>query len=121
MKNFKLNKKAVIATLSTTIVLSTLTGCGNHTVFDTKYTFNKAIIFGDDTATIIEIEKWNDYDGEQFQLITKDGLVIVTSSFDTKLINDTDTVLSAEDIAKSIKGDDVEITYLDDVAKEKQK
>lgn len=120
MKNLKLNKKAISIALATTISLS-MTGCGNRNVFDTKYTFNKAIIFGDDTATIIEIDKWKDYDGEQLQITTKDGLVIVTSSFDTKLVNDKKSEIKAEDIARSIKGEDVEIIYLDDVPKQKQK
>ena len=120
MKNLKLNKKAITAVLATTISLS-MTGCGNYTVFDTKYTFNKAIIFGDNTATIVEIKKWKDYDGEQLQIITNDDLIIVTSSYDTKLINDKDSNVKAEDLARSIAGEDVEIVYLDDVAKQKQR
>ena len=101
---------AIIGALS----LSALTGCScNKQIMDFKYSFNKAIIFNGDTATIIEIQKWNDYDGEQIQLITKDGAVIVTSSFDTKLINDVDSDIKAEDIARAIIGDDAEINYLD--------
>lgn len=119
MKNLKLNKKAIAIALATTISLST-TGC-NKQIIDVKYEFNKAIIFGEDTATIVEIDKWTDYDGEQLQITTKDGLVIVTSSFDTKLVNDKKSEIKAEDIARSIKGEDVEIIYLDDVPKQKQK
>ena len=54
---------------------ATLTGCGNVDIWDTQYTFNKAIIFGDNTATIIEIDQWRDYDGGQYQIKTKDGLI----------------------------------------------
>ena len=50
---------ALCGTLATT----TLTSC-NYTVIDTKYTFNKAIIFRGNIATIIDVEKWCDYDGE---------------------------------------------------------
>ena len=110
-KNNKMKKTIIITALASTLALSTLTGC-NYDFMDFHYQFNKAIIFGDNTATIIEIKKWTDYDGEQLQIETEDGALIVTSSFDTKLINDLNSNVSAEDIAKSIKGEDVEINYL---------
>ena len=99
--------------ISSTLLLS---GCGNYTILDTKYTFNKAIIFDEDSATIIEIEKWTDYDGEQLQLQTKDGAYILTSSYDTKLMDDRNSNISAEDLVRSLKGDDVQINYLGDSA-----
>ena len=114
MKNLNVRKKAVALALAGVLTTATLTGC-NATVIDTKLTFNKAIIFGDHTATIVEIKKWTDYDGEQLQLITKDDLIIVTSSFDTKLINDKDSEIKAEDIAISVMGEDVKINYLDNM------
>lgn len=112
-KNLNIRKKAIALAatgLLATVVLTT--GC-NKQVMDFKYEFNKAIIFHEDTATIIEIQKWNDYEGEQIQLITKDGLVIVTSTYDTKLVNDKNSDLTAEDVARSIGGEDVEIRYLE--------
>ena len=115
IKNLKIKSKVVAMALAGTLASVTLTGC-NATLVDTNYTFNKAIIFGDGTATIIEIKKWADYDGEQFQIITNDGLVIVTSSFDTKLINDNNSSLKAEDVARSIAGEDVHIYYLNENA-----
>jgi len=36
----------------------------------------------------------------------------LTSSYDTKLINDEESEISAEDLIKSIKGEDAEIIYL---------
>lgn len=105
--------------ISSTLLLS---GCGNYTILDTKYSFNKAIIFDEDSATIIEIEKWTDYDGEQLQLQTKDGAYILTSSYDTKLMDDRNSDISAEDLVRSLKGDDVQINYLgDSVSKEKSR
>lgn len=105
--------------ISSTLLLS---GCGNYTILDTKYTYNKAIIFDEDSATIIEIEKWTDYDGEQLQLQTKDGAYILTSSYDTKLMDDRNSDISAEDLVRSLKGDDVQINYLgDSVNKEKSR
>lgn len=112
VKNLKIKKEAVAMAATATLAVTVLTGC-NQQVMDVKLKFNKAIIFRGDTATIVEVKKWNDYDGEQLQLITPDGLIIVTSSYDTKLINDEKSVLTAEDVARSIGGDDIEIRYLE--------
>lgn len=113
-RNLKFSSKAKAIALASMLVLSStvLTGCDNQQIFNTNYTFNKAIIFNENTACIIEILKWNDYDGEQIQLVLKDGTVIVTSSIDTKLINDENGIISAEEIVKALSGEDVEITYL---------
>lgn len=112
VKKLNVRKEAVI--LATTGVLATavLTGC-NQQVIDVKLKFNKAIIFHENTAVIVDVKNWNDYEGEQLQLITPDGLIIVTSSYDTKLINDEKSLLKAEDVARSIGGDDIEIRYLE--------
>ncbi len=105
-------KRIIALGLLAIATTSALTGC-NYSCVDTKYTFNKAIIVNDNIATIIEIDKWTDYDGEQLQIITKDGTIIVTSSFDTKLINDSNSVIKAEDIARSLVGEDGEINYIE--------
>ena len=60
IKNLKVNKKVIALGMLGVLGTMTLTGCGNYAVIDTKYTFNKAIIFGDNTATIVEIQKWTD-------------------------------------------------------------
>lgn len=113
-ENIILKKKKLVAVaLASVLSTTTLTGC-NYTLIDTKMTFNKAIIFGENSVTIIEIESWTDYDGEQLQIKTTDGAVIVTSSFDTKLIDDRNSSITAEDLARSIMGEDVQINYLDD-------
>ena len=119
--NFSKNCKTKLATcvLAGTITATVLTGCGNMDMWDSQYTFNKAIIFGENTATIVEIEQWGDYDGEQFQIKLKDGFVMVTSSIDTKLIDDRNSDITAEDLARSIKGENVVIIYLDEVPKTK--
>ena len=119
--NFSKNCKTKLVTyvLAGTITATALVGCGNMDMWDSQYTFNKAIIFGENTATIVEIEQWGDYDGEQFQIKLKDGFVMVTSSIDTKLIDDRNSDITAEDLARSIKGEDVVIIYLDEVPKTK--
>ena len=65
-----------------------LTGC-NKQIIDTKYTFNRAIVtLNDGTRMEIEIAKWKDYEGEQLQIIGKDGKVYLVSSYNTILIKD---------------------------------
>ena len=104
---------AIAAEAITGIVLP-LTG--NRQIIDTKYAFDKAIIINSDgnNACIVDIEKWNDYeDSEQIQLVLPDGTCILTSAYDTKLVNiDEDSYLTIEDIARAINGENTEISYL---------
>ena len=117
IKNFKSRKKLGALILAGALSTTVLTGCGNHTEFDFKYTFNKAIVFDGDVATIFEIEKWCDYEGEQLQITTKDGFVFVTSSRDTKLIDDRNSKTSAEEFIRILKDDNVQINYYDEGVK----
>lgn len=83
-------KKLKIVLLGIIILggLVLLTGC-NKQIIDTKYTFDRAIVvLNDGTRMEIEIAKWNDYDGEQIQIIGKDGKVYLVSSYNTILIKD---------------------------------
>lgn len=117
-KNIIRRKKVAAIALASILSTTTLTGCNKTpSSLDFKMTFNKALIFGENSVTIVEIESWTDYDGEQLQIKTKDGAYILTSSFDTKLIDDRDSTITAEDIARSIMGEDVEIRYLDEMSK----
>ena len=69
-------------------ILLLLTGC-NQQVIDTNYTFDRAIVtMNDGTKMEIEIKQWKDYDGEQLQIIGKDGKVYLVSSYNTILIKD---------------------------------
>ena len=64
-------------------------GCGNRDLFDTNYTYDRAIItLPDDKVIEVEIDQWKDYDGEQIQIISKDGTVYLTSSYNCTLIRD---------------------------------
>lgn len=62
-----------------------LTGC-NKTVLDTNYTFDTAIITIAGETHKVKIDKWCDYEGEQLQLVLKDGSKILVSSYNTILI-----------------------------------
>jgi hypothetical protein len=93
-------KRATSLVLSGLLISSLLTGC-NRTAFDTKYGFDKAVVFGDDTATIMYVEQWKDYSGEQLQFTTDDNFVMLSSSFDTAAFYGNSSKHSVEEIAKS--------------------
>lgn len=79
-RNFSVKKVGALAGLLSLSIF--LTAC-NRSVFDTKYGFNQAAIFGDDSSIILDVNQWKDYSGEQIQLTTSDNFVLLTSSFDT--------------------------------------
>jgi len=85
-------KRKIVLLVLALYLMTAMVGCGNKTVFDTKYTFNRAIIqLADGTVVDTEIKSWSDYDGEQLQIVAKDGTVYLTSSLRCDLINDTKT------------------------------
>lgn len=101
IKKLKSNwKRATGVILSGVIITTLFTGC-NRTAFDTKYGFDKTVIFGDDTATIMYVEQWKDYSGEQLQFTTDDNFVMLSSSFDTAAFYGNSKNNSVEEIAKS--------------------
>ena len=63
-----------------------LTAC-NKQIVDFNLKFTNAYIKVGDTWIDVEISKWTDYEGEQFQLTLKDGTVIVVSSINCILYN----------------------------------
>lgn len=84
-----MKKKVLVAVLAITTILG-LTACGNKDMFDTNYTFDRAIIALPNGEVVeVEIDKWTDYeDGDQLQIIAKDGTVYLTSTLNCTLIND---------------------------------
>lgn len=59
----------------------------NKTFFDMQYSFDEAIIDLHDKVIHVEVKEWTDYeDGEQIQVIAKDGTVYLTSSYNCTLI-----------------------------------
>lgn len=82
--------KKILATLMIVLLMAiTLSGCGNKQIFDTTYTFNKAIISlpnGDIVEG--EVEMWTDYDdGDQIQ-VKIDGVTYLVHSSDIVLIRE---------------------------------
>lgn len=82
-------KKIIAVFLSVLMVAVMLTGCGNKDLWDTNYTYDKAII-SMPNGTILEgkIDNWTDYeDGDQIQ-VTIDGVVYLVHSSNIVLINE---------------------------------
>lgn len=83
----------------------------NYGYWDNKYLFNKAIMIDEAGNAIVPLKKWKDYDGEQFQLTILDGPITVCSSFNTILVNDTQsTELSAKLISEALNTDTIDYT-----------
>lgn len=61
---------------------------GNKIAIDTKQTFKRAIIYMNGEQIELKVKKWDDYEGEQIQIITEDDKVYLVSSFNTILINE---------------------------------
>lgn len=80
-------KKCLVVVLLASIISVVCTGC-NKKVFDFQYTFNKAVINIGGEFRTIDVAKWTDYEGEQIQIITPDGTVYLTSSFNCTLIKE---------------------------------
>lgn len=56
-------------------------GCeGNKTTFDFTKTYEHALIKVKDEWITVEVKQWNDYEGEQIQLLLKDGTVLLINS-----------------------------------------
>lgn len=82
--------KKKFAVIGCLVAMSTLlfTGCGNKDMFDTVYTFNRAIIkLPDGTIVSGEVDSWADYEGEQLQ-IKIDGTTYLVHSENATLIVD---------------------------------
>ena len=76
--------KKLILILSAVALLA---GCGNHDMFDTVWSYDTAVTrWPDGTMKTIKIKQWCGYEGEQLQVIAKDGTVYLLSSFNTVLI-----------------------------------
>ena len=82
-------KKIIAITLSALMLFATLTGCGNKDMWDTNYTYDKAIISMPNGAILEgKISNWTDYeDGDQIQ-VTIDGVVYLVHSSNIILINE---------------------------------
>ena len=82
-------KKKIVAVMIASMMILGLTGCGNKDMFDTVYTFNRAIIELPNGEVIDgKVDRWSDYeDGDQVQ-VTINGTIYLVHSSKCVLIND---------------------------------
>lgn len=80
-------KKRILTVTMIAATLVTLAGCGNKDIFDTTYTFNRAII-SLQNGEIVEgtVQSWTDFeDGDQIQ-VKLDGKTYLVHSSNIDLI-----------------------------------
>ena len=105
--NCKVARKGIVGFALFLTLTLLLTGC-NKSMFDSKYGFDQALIFGDDSAIVLDVKNWKDYSGEQIQLVTNDNFVLLTSSFDTNCIYGDSTSYSSNSMAlNGVESDEV--------------
>lgn len=82
-------KKIISIILIITAVIA-LCSCGNRDMFDTNFTFDYVLVrMPDNTMKKIEIKQWRTYDdGEQIQIISKDGKVYLINSVNSVLVRE---------------------------------
>ena len=64
-----------------------LCGC-NYDLIDTNFTYDKAMCEVNGKYEEIEIKKWTDYEGEQIQIISKDGKTYLMSMNNCTLVKE---------------------------------
>lgn len=81
-------KKKILLGLMTITALVLLGGCeSNKTIVDLNYKFDKANIRLQTGESItVKVKSWKDYEGEQIQIIAKDGTVYLVNSVNCELI-----------------------------------
>lgn len=74
--------KKISLLLASAMLIATLAGCGNKQIFDTTYTFDKAIIrLPDGNVVSGKVQSWTDYeDGDQLQVVIDGTTYLVHSS-----------------------------------------
>ena len=78
--------RKILAALLSLLMIISLTGCGNQQLFDTTFTFDYAIIALPNGEVVEgDIDSWNDYDGEQLQIVI-DGTTYLTHSENVVMI-----------------------------------
>lgn len=89
-----IKKICAVAALTVMIMIS-LCACGNKDMWDTNYTFNVAMCYGDFDEDgigewkIFEVEQWIDYEGDSVQIETKEGEIYLFHASNCTLINRT--------------------------------
>ena len=81
--------KNVIAIGAAILLALTLVGCGNRTIFDTTYSFERAIIYLPNGETIEgKCSAWDDYSDSDMVQVTIEGKTYLTHSTNVVLISE---------------------------------
>ena len=82
-------KKIIAVVLCVLMMATVMVGCGNKDMWDTNYTFDKAIISLPDGSIVQgKVQTWTDYkDGDQIQ-VKIDNVVYLVHSSNIVLINE---------------------------------
>lgn len=122
ISNLKFTKKGVALCLAASMSLVSLTAC-NKQVVDFNKAFNVVVEKNDDIVSVVGIKEYTDYSGTMVQFVTMDGLVVISSTMQTQLVNaksekalDKYTTSLTDDEEKIISYDemqDTEIKYGD--------
>ena len=116
IKNINPNIRYKIAAFALvgTLAITSLVGCGivsNTDKTKPKVSANKAIILNENCATIVEIEHW-ELMSPAYKIFTIEGLVFYANSDNTYLLDTRNSEISAEEMARSLVGEEGEINYL---------
>jgi hypothetical protein len=80
--------KKLIATALIATALLTMSGC-NKALIDTHYAFDYAYVsFPDGRSEKLKIKSWSDYEGEQIQITTNDGLTYLFHAENIVLVSE---------------------------------
>lgn len=74
-----MNKRNLLYVMIIAAVVLFATGC-NKQIFDFKYTFDKAVCNYNGDKFELKIDKWNDYDGEQIQVVSGNKTYLLSAN-----------------------------------------
>lgn len=77
----------------------------NYDLVDFHFGFNKAIIIKDDSAVILPVDSWCDYEGEQIQINVTNGPTLLSAAYSTILVNDIQSEVKASQVAEYLCGE----------------
>lgn len=119
MKNLKIRKKVMAMALAGTLATCTLTGYGKEAIKESKEInqvednqSNLAIVFGNETATVINIVNYIDYKNNKNRMnIRLPGNITMVTSENSKMLVANKSIEEVEELSKNIIGENKKITY----------
>lgn len=119
ISNLKFTKKGIALCLAAGMSLVSLTAC-NKQVVDFNKAFNVVVEKNDENVSVVGIKEYTDYSGTMVQFVTMDGLVIISSTMQTQLVN-VKNEEALDSYISSITYDEENITSYDELQNTKIK